>query len=248
LVECKLARYSAEFWVTHVQKAGDGVAEASRAALHLLSKDNAAYLNWLRIHDLERPWGEPDLGRRLEETLAPLYYAALFGLQEVVSLLIDDKADLDAQGGYYGNALQAASAKGYEQIAKLLLSAHAVVNMQGGYYSNALHTALSGTHETTVRLLLERGANVGLDVRLKGAMHHALNNASCTPSLVRVLQQYGAPLDTIDVDNMTPLHYCVKFGHETIARQLIDAGVPIDLRVHRQAWPSEVSKYTSGKE
>jgi ankyrin repeat protein len=281
LVECKLARYSAEFWVSHVQKAGDEVAEVSRAAIHLLSKNNSAFLNWLRIYDPERPWSEPDLGRRLEETLAPLYYAALFGLQEVVSLLIDDSADVNAQGGcygnalqaaswegheavvrllldknadanaqggLYGNALQAASAKGYEQIAKLLLSAHAAVNMQGGYYSNALHAALSGTHETTVRMLLERGANVGLDVRLKGAMHHALNNASCTPSLVRVLQQYGTPLDTADVDNMTPLHYCVKFGHETIARQLIDAGVSIDLRVHRQAWPSEVRKSTSGKE
>ncbi|CAG5158427.1 uncharacterized protein ALTATR162_LOCUS5073 [Alternaria atra] len=281
LGECKLARYSAEFWLSHAQKAGDRAAETSQAALHLLSRDNAAYLNWIRIHDPERPWSEPDLGRRLEETPAPLYYAALFGLQEVVSLLIDESADVDvqgghygnalqaaswegheavvrllldkdadanAQGGVYGNALQAASAKGHEQIAKLLLGAHAAVNAQGGHYSNALHAALVGTHETTVRMLLERGANVGLDLRLKGAMHHALNNGSCMPSLVRVLQQYGAPLDTIDVDNMTPLHYCVKFGYKTMARQLIDAGVPIDSRVHRQAWPSEVSKSISGKE
>jgi ankyrin repeat protein len=281
LVGCKLARYSAEFWVSHAQKAGDGVTGVSRTALRLLSKDNAAYLNWLKIHDPERPWGEPDLGRRLEETPAPLYYAAFLGLQEVVSLLINDGADVDAQcgyygnalqaaswkgheavvrlllhknadanaqGGFYGNALQAASAKGYEQIAKLLISAHAAVNMQGGYCSNALHAALSATHEPTVRMLLEKGANVGLDIQLKGAMHHALNNTTCTPSLVRVLQQYGAPLDTIDIHNMTPLHYCVKFGHETIARQLIDSGVPVDLRVHRQAWPSKVSKSTSGKE
>ncbi|KAF1963986.1 ankyrin, partial [Bimuria novae-zelandiae CBS 107.79] len=51
-----------------------------------------------------------------------------------------------------------------------------------------------------------------------------------------------------DVDNMSPLHYCVKFGHNIMARQLIDAGVPIDLRVHRQSWPSEVSELTSGVE
>ncbi|KAL5430386.1 hypothetical protein PMIN06_012553 [Paraphaeosphaeria minitans] len=97
-------------------------------------------------------------------------------------------------------------------------------------------------------MLLEKGANVGLDVRLKGAMHHALNNTSCTPSLVRVLQQYDAPLDTIDEDNISPLHYCVKFGHKIMARQLIDDGVPIDSRVHRQSWSSEVSESTSGKE
>jgi ankyrin repeat protein len=174
--------------------------------------------------------------------------AASFGGHEpVVRLLLDKNADANAQGGIYGNALQAASAKGYEQIAKLLLSAHAAVNMQGGYYSHALHAALVGTHEPTVRLLLERGAKVGLDVRLKGAMHHALNNASCTPSLARMLQQYGAPLDTTDTDNMSPLHYCVKFSHKIMAKQLIDAGVRIDLRVHRQSRPSEVSESTSGR-
>lgn len=67
-------------------------------------------------------------------------------------------------------------------------------------------------------MLLESGANVGLDVRLKGAMHYAVNNASCVPSLVRVLQQYGALLDTTDVDNMTLLYYCVKFGYKIMAR------------------------------
>jgi ankyrin repeat protein len=169
------------------------------------------------------------------------------GYEAVVKMLLDMGAKVNAQGGVYGSALQAASAKGYEQIAKILLSAHAAVNMQGGYYTNALHAALKGAHETTVRVLLERGANVGLDVRLKGAIHHAVNSACCIASLVSMLQQYGAPLDTVDVDNMTPLHYCVKFGYKAIARQLINAGVLIDSKVHRQAWPSEVSELTLGQ-
>jgi ankyrin repeat protein len=38
-----------------------------------------------------------------------------------VKLLLENKADVNAQGGQYGNALQAASYHGHEAIVKLLL-------------------------------------------------------------------------------------------------------------------------------
>jgi hypothetical protein len=42
-------------------------------------------------------------------------YTALFqGHQEIVKLLLDKGADLNAQGGIYGNALRAASEKGHQ--------------------------------------------------------------------------------------------------------------------------------------
>jgi ankyrin repeat protein len=43
------------------------------------------------------------------------------GDEQIVKLLLDQGADVNAQGGCYGNALQAASARGHEQIIKLLL-------------------------------------------------------------------------------------------------------------------------------
>jgi hypothetical protein len=36
-------------------------------------------------------------------------------------LLLDNKADVNAQGGYYGNALQAASIRGHEKVVQILL-------------------------------------------------------------------------------------------------------------------------------
>ncbi|KAF2647015.1 hypothetical protein K491DRAFT_615416, partial [Lophiostoma macrostomum CBS 122681] len=41
--------------------------------------------------------------------------------EQVAKLLLDKGADVNAQGGLYGNALQAASIKGHEQVVKLLL-------------------------------------------------------------------------------------------------------------------------------
>jgi ankyrin repeat protein len=60
------------------------------------------------------------------------------GHEAIAKLLIEKGADVNAQGGFYGNALQAASYEGHEAIAKLLIEKGADVNAQGGYYGNAL--------------------------------------------------------------------------------------------------------------
>jgi ankyrin repeat protein len=62
------------------------------------------------------------LQKGLEEIADPLYYTALLGLREVVKMLLDKGADVNAQGGEYGNALYAASAVGHEAVVKLLVA------------------------------------------------------------------------------------------------------------------------------
>ncbi|CAG8250426.1 unnamed protein product [Penicillium salamii] len=57
-------------------------------------------------------------------------------------MLLDTKADVNAQGGRYGNALQAASLDGSAEVVKMLLDAKADVNVQGGTYGNALLAAV----------------------------------------------------------------------------------------------------------
>jgi ankyrin repeat protein len=48
------------------------------------------------------------------------------GYKQVVKMLLDKGANVNAQGGYYyDNALQAASEGGYEQVVKMLLDAGA---------------------------------------------------------------------------------------------------------------------------
>jgi ankyrin repeat protein len=71
-------------------------------------------------------------------------------------LLLEKDADVNAQGGLYGNALQAAAARGHEGIVKLLLEKDA--DAQGRYYGNALQAAAAGGHEGIVKLLRENGA------------------------------------------------------------------------------------------
>jgi len=57
-----------------------------------------------------------------------LQVASYQGHEEIVKLLLDKSANVNAQGGSYSNALQAALEGGHEAIAKLLLDKGADVN------------------------------------------------------------------------------------------------------------------------
>ncbi|EAQ85234.1 hypothetical protein CHGG_09248 [Chaetomium globosum CBS 148.51] len=94
---------------------------------------------------------------------------------EVVRLLLEKGANVDASGGFFANALQAAiveghssrfgntlhlaSYMGYIEIVRLLLDRGADVNSSGGDFDNALHVASFRGHTEIVQLLLDKGAN-----------------------------------------------------------------------------------------
>ena len=64
-----------------------------------------------------------------KQDLTALLIAAEYGHDELVKLLLDRGADVNAQGGEHDNALQAASSRGHEQTVRLLLDRGA--NVQG---------------------------------------------------------------------------------------------------------------------
>ncbi|KAH8621148.1 hypothetical protein IG631_24202 [Alternaria alternata] len=90
-------------------------------------------------------------------------------------MLLDAGADVSAQGGGHGNALQAASIWGHEQVVKMLLDAGTDISVQGRYYGNALQAASYGGYEQIVKTLL----NAGADVNAQGGRYgNALQAAS----------------------------------------------------------------------
>src|SRR4029434_11278628 len=78
--------------------------------------------------------------------------------KEIARVLLEKGADVNAQGGRYGNALHAASSRGHEEVVRMLLEKGADVNAQGGQYGNALQAASSRGHKEIARMLLEKGA------------------------------------------------------------------------------------------
>lgn len=133
-----LARYAAEFWSSHLGQTGEDMERLSQPAMGLMSTENPAYLTWIQLYDPDSPWMQPDLSRCLESVTAPLYYAALLGLDAITKLLLDQGAEVNTRSGRYGNALHAASLKGHKQIVRTLLTAGADTDAQSGDYGSPL--------------------------------------------------------------------------------------------------------------
>ncbi|KAK8115574.1 hypothetical protein PG984_012076 [Apiospora sp. TS-2023a] len=138
-----------------------------------LSSQEAFSLGY-RLYKPDRAWKG---GWKVEkDDVSPLYYASLNGLCRSVHMLICDGANLNAQGGYYGNALQAASSRGHEEIVKILLANGAELNTQGGVHGNALRAASSKGHRNIVWLLLVYGADINQRTRLAGSALYAASS------------------------------------------------------------------------
>ncbi|SCO20008.1 related to ankyrin repeat [Fusarium fujikuroi] len=127
-----MARYAAESWMDYAVLANTS-EDIVRITVSFLQNETT-FQRWCRLYQADRQWesepGPPGASR--------LYYACLSGLLWAVEILIAGGADIHAQGGHYGNALQAASAKGNLEVMQLLLNKGADINMQGGKYGNAL--------------------------------------------------------------------------------------------------------------
>ncbi|KIW90080.1 uncharacterized protein Z519_09511 [Cladophialophora bantiana CBS 173.52] len=85
------------------------------------------------------------------------YYVASIGVAAVPEKILRRNIDVNAQGGFCGNALQGASVNGHETVVQMLLDAGANVNAQGGLCGNALQAARLSKHETVVQMLLDAG-------------------------------------------------------------------------------------------
>jgi hypothetical protein len=130
-VSFPLSKYAAEHWIIHSQSGSKTKSQSSLVLalmMKLLTEENNAFVNWVQIYDIDRPY----LQATRDEIAKPLYYTSLAGLTEASYILLEMRADVNAQGGVYGNALQAASYEGHEAIAKLLIDKGADANAQGG--------------------------------------------------------------------------------------------------------------------
>lgn len=227
-----LAIYAAQYWPDHF-RSGRVEPIVEGKALDLFTSSHGAFETWIAIWDADPCGGKTSPGK----LVPPLYYASLLGLEVIVVRLVEKGADVNAQGGYYGTALNAASHQGHLAIAQLLLEHGADVNAQGQCTGTALHAASGEGHEKIVQLLLERGACIDMkDSEWKTPLHHAVLNG--WKRCVFLLLQRGAILNP-DSHNMTPFHYAVNNNNQEVTQIFLDAGIPVDLTV-RQRFTAEM--------
>jgi ankyrin repeat protein len=162
-----------------------------------------------------------------------LYQAASLGHAEVVRFFIsrdvDKRADINAQGGEYGNALQAAAYGYHTAVVQILLEKGADINAQGGEYGNALQAAAYRGSEEIVQILLEKGA----DVNAQGGAHgNALQAAACGGSekIVQILLEKGADFNAQGGPYGNALQAAAFGGSEKIVQILLEKGADVNAQ------------------
>ncbi|KAJ9412649.1 hypothetical protein FOXG_17298 [Fusarium oxysporum f. sp. lycopersici 4287] len=210
-----LAKYAAKVWMDHTRPAqvsSDIVAEA----VSFLEND-VLFRLWTRLYQLDWPLVEEPGTTQA----SCLYFACLGGLTETVKVLLSNNRNVNAQGGRYGTALQAASAEGYKEIVRLLLDKNADINARSGLYGTALYAASYGGHKEIVRLLLDEGADVNTQ---GGDYGTALQAASAKghKEIVRLLLTEGADFNMQGGYYGTALQAASARGHKEVVRLLLD--------------------------
>ena len=178
--------YAATNWLGHLQavlQPSDRLLESSFSFLQDASKP--AYLNWRGVCKKE------DIFVRDLPTPLGLDLACNSGLLQLSKLLLDNGADVNAQVGSPGNALQAAVRGDNIEIVRLLLDRGADVNIQKGDRGNALQAAVWNDNIDMVQLLLDRGADVNAHANSYGnALQVAISRKNT--DMVRYLLRRGA--------------------------------------------------------
>ncbi|KAI9773654.1 MAG: hypothetical protein M1840_006928 [Geoglossum simile] len=224
--EYPLARYAAKYWFQHAQLTEAYASTTPQLIMQLLLSE-VAYVNWVRLFNPDEPWKEPNIANRLDTIAPPLYYMSLTGLVGIVRLLLENGADINASGGFYGNALQAASRKGHSQIVQQLLENRANANALGGHYGNALHAASYMGHGQIVKQLLKNGAKPNAP---GGRYGNALQAASymCHGRIVQQLLEHGVDIDAPGGYYGSALHAASYMGHSQIVQQLLEGGASVN--------------------
>ena len=159
-----------------------------------------------------------------------LIWASEYGHKEVVETLLQHGADVNAQGGICGNALQAASQNGHEKMVQLLLQWGADVNAQGGLYDNALQAACQYSHDKVMEILLQYGADVNAQGGLDG---NALQTASAIghEKVVQLLLQWGADVNA-QGGGLDGNALCAASdgGHEKVVQTLLERGADVNAQ------------------
>ena len=244
-----LARYAAESWAEHTRAAKDATDHSLLKSLveELYTKAPNVHLNYIQsVHDAYnedfiRPWIEV---KRIDRAPDPLIDACEEGILHGVEALIIHEANVNAQGGKYGDALQAAAASHGEQLSmvELLIEKGAEVNTQGGQYGNVLQAASYMGSLDIVRLLIEEGAEVNAQ---GGEYENALQAASSYGHLniVQLLVEKGAEVNAQGGLYGNALQAASSYGHLNIVQLLVEKGAEVNAQGGRYGNALQAASY-----
>ena len=170
----------------------------------------------------------------------------------VIRLLLEHHAKVDARDSNQLTSLQLASRYGNAEGAQLLLERGASVHARNKW-KTPLHEVLESEfpfwahHLDFTRLLLIYGADVDAQ---DDSLSTPLHLASCKglPKATKLLLEHGANVHIQNRDGRTPLHCVTQYRHRDLdtMRLLLKHNADVDARDHTQSTPLHLASCEGG--
>ncbi|XP_076684312.1 uncharacterized protein LOC143377171 [Andrena cerasifolii] len=164
---------------------------------------------------------------------SPLHYAAINGEVELVRVLLDKGAKVDARNSHGKTPLHNGVTSRKTEIVELLLNKGANVNHRDNSDITSLHLAAENGTEDIIELLLVRGANVNAKTQDgKTPLHIAVERGYIV--IVKYLEQPGVSVNLIYTHKAqkgyTPLRLAIEERYEQVVKLLLDYGGSINAQ------------------
>ncbi|MDC7235830.1 MAG: ankyrin repeat domain-containing protein [Spirochaetales bacterium] len=187
-------------------------------------------------------YSQNDINYRFDFSQTALHLAAEQGHEGVLSLLMEEGADLDARDKPGNTALHSAVRGGYKNIVTMLLNAGADVNATD-YNSNVpLHMAMTHDNDTEIlRILLSAGADVNAKNSFGNTALHLSVTLNKERTAAEYILDYGAQLESRNKNGNTPLMEAVDRGNSEVAILLLQRGADIFARNNLSETPISMS-------
>jgi ankyrin repeat protein len=163
------------------------------------------------VFDLLRRGMDPNTADPSGTTL--LMYVAANGNEQLLEILLANRANALKQNKYGDTALALAALNGHLNVVRRMVDYGAQIN---GPEWNALHYAVFNGHAEIVRFLVSKGARLNTPApNQQTPLMLAARNGH--PEVARLLLEAGADRDVGDSDGNTALGIALKAGNDNVA-------------------------------
>ena len=169
---------------------------------------------------------------RNDDDQTPLHLAAEDGFLEVIRVLIECNADIEARDNQGQTPLYCGIVKGFGDahldVVKFLLTHGAETDTRDNNGSTLLHAASFTGSVNVAQILLKDGANVhAQDKAGRTPLYLAVPGLDDQDDIIRLLLEYGARVDTQDNVYTTPLHMAAQSGSVKAVRLFLEHGANV---------------------
>ena len=168
-------------------------------------------------------------GELINDGITPLISASRSKNPDLIHILLNAGADVNAKSKSGNTALMMAARCGCVDVVKLLLEAGADVNAKDDKGGTALMDAAWSSGPDVVKLLLDAGSAVN-ERNEKGWNALVFSAKNKNSDVARLLLEARADFYMWTEDGTNPLMEAVKEDNADVARMLLKAGANVDIR------------------